>query len=114
MDFSKFYKIPIVDSHVHVWSIENADELPKLMNKVGYRYVNIVCTISINQVNFNPEAIYLKVNYPDLFYAFGGLDYTYKLKEIKEYGLSLVEQVERLMNIGFDGIKMVAPSFLFK
>ena len=73
MDFSIFRDIPIIDCHVHVWSLDGVEEAIETMQKAGYAQANIVSTISINRVNFNAEAIYLKAKYPDIFHIFGGL-----------------------------------------
>ncbi len=113
MDLSGFMDLPVVDSHVHFWDIDSTENTVNIVRKARYYRVNVVSIISRERVNFNPEALYLKAKYPSLFYAFGGLDYSAAFMGSKQAEPSLPEQVDNLMQMGFDGIKMVEgkPSF---
>jgi len=113
MDLSKFMDLPVVDSHVHFWDINSTENILNVVREARYYRVNVVSIISGERVNFNPEALYLKAKHPSLFYAFGGLDYSAVFMGSKQAEPSLPEQVDNLMEMGFDGIKMVEgkPTF---
>jgi len=104
---SKLMNLPVVDSHVHFWDINSTENMLNITREARYHRVNVASIISREKVNFNPEALYLKAKYPSLFYAFGGLDYSAVFMGSKQAEPSLPEQVNKLMGMGFDGIKMV-------
>ncbi len=113
MDLSRFMDLPVVDSHVHFWDIGSTENMLNIAREARYYRVNVVSIISRERANFNPESLYLKAKYPGLFYAFGGLDYSAVFMGSKQAKPRLPEQVDNLMKIGFDGIKMVEgkPTF---
>jgi len=104
-------KEKIIDCHIHVTDTEGVsrDALAGNMEKIGMSNMNIVCTISMEKprVNCNPEALLYKNSYPDRFYISGGLDYTKHFNKEKGLDEDLRDQVDRLKDIGFDGIKMI-------
>ena len=102
-----FSSIPVIDCHVHFRDIDKADAITRIKSNLGFQRINIVCSTSPVRGNFNPEAIYMKATYGDEFYAFGGLDYSSILTGSTCPEPSLTNQVDTLMRIGFDGIKMV-------
>ena len=97
----------IVDCHVHFGDVEDADLILSIMRDAGFKRMNLLSIISPVRVNFNPEDMYMKAAYPDLFYIFGGLDYSSTLLGLGKAEPSLTEQVDTLIKIGFDGVKMV-------
>jgi predicted TIM-barrel fold metal-dependent hydrolase len=101
--------IELIDCHVHVGSIEKKDYIDKIMDKVGVRNINIVCTISRQKpgINMNPEALFYKNMYPETFYICGGLDYSKLIDNQKGMEEDLKNQIDNLKRIGFDGIKMI-------
>ena len=107
MDLSRFMDLSVVDAHVHFRDIDLMENMLNIAREARYHRVNVVSTISRERVNFNPEALYLKAKHPNLFYAFGGLDYSAVFMGSKQAEPSLPEQVDNLMEMGFDGIKMV-------
>jgi predicted TIM-barrel fold metal-dependent hydrolase len=113
MDLSRLIDLPVVDSHVHFWAIESTQNILGIMREARYYRVNVVSIISRERVNFNPEALYLKAKHPSLFYGFGGLDYSTVFMGSKQAEPNLPKQVDNLIEMGFDGIKMVEgkPTF---
>lgn len=69
--------------------------------------MNIVCTISRDNVNANPAAFVAKATFPERFYVFPGLDHSAYFSDEKIATPSLAEQVDRLIALGDDGIKMI-------
>lgn len=103
---TRFANIPIIDCHVHFADIHLLDALWEIMEHAGVGRVNIVAT-SFRE-NLNPQAIYAKAQYPDRVYIFGALDYSRLLENPSAAtGADLAAQVDTLIAIGFDGVKMV-------
>ena len=107
MDMSRFTDLPVIDCHTHFLNVNSDKRMLEMMNKAGFHKIGIVSGVSREKVNFNPEALYLKAKYPDRFFAFGGLDYSAMFSGSKQPKPCLPEQVETLIDVGFDGIKMV-------
>jgi len=110
---------PIVDCHVHFGDVEDANLILSIMRDAGFKRMNLLSIISPIRVNFNPEEMYMKAAYPGSFYIFGGLDYSSVLLGLDRAEPSLTEQVDTMIKIGFDGVKMVegkpiARKFLMK
>jgi len=106
MDFSTFAEIPIIDCHVHFADIHLLDDLRQIMRSAGVGQVNIVVTSY--RGNLNPQAICAKAQHPDQIYIFGALDYSELLQNPPAAtGDDLATQVDNLIAIGFDGVKMV-------
>ena len=53
------------------------------------------------------QSLYMKSRHPDLFYVFAGLNHATKLSDGAVAGPSLVDQVDRFVAMGCDGIKMI-------
>jgi len=108
MDFSNLLKTPIVDAHVHFGDIRLTDEVLELMKQSGVGQLNLVSTISPKLVNLNPQALYFKARHPGQVYVFGALDYSGILGPAdRALTIPLANQVDRLMALGCDGIKIV-------
>jgi len=99
--------LPVVDCHVHFGNIKSADLILSIMKKAQFKRMNLVSVINLTSVNFNSEEIYMKATYHDAFYIFGGLDYSSILMGFDRVKPSLTEQVDTMIKIGFDGVKMV-------
>ena len=97
----------IVDSHVHLAGVAAADRMVEIADLVGLERISIACTISRTQINANPAALACKSQHPERVYVFCGLDHSRKLSDGQVQTPSLPEQVERLMAMGADGIKMI-------
>lgn len=81
--------------------------MERLRQAVGAERMNIVCIYGREVINHNPSGFAAKAEYPERFYVFGGLDHSAWWSDGKIGTPSLVEQVDRLLEIGCDGIKML-------
>lgn len=98
---------PIIDSHVHIRHVDQRAGMERIRAALGIERMNIVCIYSREVINHNPSGFATKVEYPGNFYVFGGLDHSAYWSDGKIETPSLVEQVDRLLAIGCDGIKML-------
>ncbi len=69
--------------------------------------MNIVCLFDERRVNANPEAWAAKAARPGHFYVFAGLDHSGVLSDGRIDPPSLDEQVDRLLEAGSDGVKLL-------
>lgn len=107
-----FYDIPVIDCHVHMSKVNslsktyNIDHLVQIMNSCTFSAMNILSITLWHDQNAvrNPLSMLLKAMYPDKIYAFGGL--TFPMPDTPDKRSCFVGQAQKLMNIGFDGIKM--------
>ena len=97
----------LVDSHVHLRNLRDIENLEAIRRHIGFERMNIVCLFSREGVNNNASAFAAKARYPESFCFFGGLDHSEYFSGGKIKTPSLAEQVDRLMAIGADGIKML-------
>ena len=97
----------IIDCHVHLSTLDGISNLRSICDHLGFERMNIVCTISREDVNANPAAFVAKAEFPERFFLFAGLDHSSFLVPDKVEPLPLSKQVDRLMAIGVDGIKMI-------
>jgi len=97
----------ILDCHVHLRDLSGIQDLEEIRRRVGADRMNIVCVFGRENVNANPAAFVAKAEYPDRFYVFGGLDHSAHFSSGKIAAPSLAEQVDRLIALGADGIKML-------
>jgi predicted TIM-barrel fold metal-dependent hydrolase len=112
MDFSTFTDIPIIDCHVHFRDCHLLADLWEIMAPAGVGRVSIVATSAGG--NLNPQAICAKAQHPDRVYIFGALDYSKLLQDPPAAtGADLATQVDRLIAIGVDGVKMVEGKPLY-
>ncbi|MEM2915489.1 MAG: amidohydrolase family protein, partial [Candidatus Bathyarchaeia archaeon] len=107
MDLSKFKNLSVIDCHVHFWNYKDEENIIKIKDACRFSKMNVVSTYNRIKVNENPEGIYLKAKNPESFYVFGGLDYSSIFSGKKEAEPSLVKQVDNMIDMGLDGIKMV-------
>jgi predicted TIM-barrel fold metal-dependent hydrolase len=105
VNFDKLAKMPVVDCHTHFLDPKRVRDILKVISIVGFNKVALLSLVDETKVNYNPEALLIKAQYPELFYAFGSLDYFSCFKGGES--LPLPEQVDLMENIGFDGVKMV-------
>lgn len=102
--------LPVIDSHVHIGnSIEAVEDAARFMDKCGYKSINIACLTgaglaTVDYLTQNMTAMLLKALYHKT-YAYGGLNHFLKDTDPKE--LRFAEQAKRLIDLGFDGIKML-------
>jgi len=96
-----------IDCHVHLRDPDSIAHLDALRQRVGLKYMNIVCTISRERVTANPAAFVAKKDRPGLFYVFASLDHAAHFSGGTVMAPPLWDQVDRLQALGADGIKML-------
>lgn len=97
----------IIDCHQHLWDSASADRLIEIADLVGLDRIGIVCTTSPESVNANPAAMVCKAKNPKRVYALLGLDHSTQMSGGKVQTPSLSEQLDRLIALGADGMKMI-------
>ena len=108
-ELNKFSRQDIVDSHVHFRNISFIKETYRFFTKeLGIKKLNLLSYAKPRAVNSNPQIICFKAVYPETTYIMGGLDYSQtKGLSDKKIASNLVTQLERLIRIGFDGVKLL-------
>lgn len=101
----EFARIPVIDCHMHVTSTLQTSNVLEIVSEAGYYRACLLSIIDDKRVNFNPDVLLLKALHPEMFYAFGSLDYSFIFTSNQPQPLH--DQVDRLLSIGFDGIKMI-------
>lgn len=111
----EFHDLPIINSHVHAfYSIGDGPEKIEMLGN-NVRQITDECKVeafaavsTVARRNAGilqrPISLLLKAMYPDKIYIFGNLDYP---REGKKQEYSFYEQAKSLIDIGFDGIKMI-------
>jgi len=97
----------LIDCHVHLRNLGEVRHLEAIRAHVGAEKMNLVCIFSRDGVNDNHAAFVAKAEYPDRFFVFGGLDHSSHFAPERVRAPSLVEQLDRLIAIGCDGVKML-------
>jgi len=97
----------MVDCHVHIWKADDAVNLNSIRERIGAERMNAVSIIYREHVNDNPACYAVKALYPDKFYVFPGLDHSTHLSGGKLVTPPLAEQVDRMIEAGADGIKLL-------
>jgi predicted TIM-barrel fold metal-dependent hydrolase len=100
-------KTPTFDCHVHLRNEAEIDRLGKLAARLGVSGMNLVSTSSQARINDNPPAFLAKSRRPEFFRVFAGLDHCSVLSGGAVASPPLAEQVERLAEIGADGVKLI-------
>ncbi|OGO80175.1 MAG: hypothetical protein A2Y21_03690 [Clostridiales bacterium GWC2_40_7] len=102
-----FSKINMIDCHLHTYDINCIDKIGKEMKTCNLDAINILSLTSYGEEYMaqNPMCLLFKAMYPEKIYCYGSLHYPLNgtLKEQSDFR----EQAERLMKLGFDGIKMI-------
>lgn len=100
----------VIDGHFHLSSevirTDFVDNLQDIMQACRVTSIVIAClTASGRRLCDNLMAALAKVAYPKSVYAFGGV--AHHLPAVPEERIDLADQARRLMQVGFDGIKMI-------
>lgn len=112
LGFKEFARIPVIDCHMHFTGIGEVSNMLEIISEAGFHRASLLSLIDEKRVNHNAGILLMKALHPEIFYAFGGLDYSSIF--IGCSSLPLAEQVDRLMKIGFDGIKMVEGKPIYR
>lgn len=99
--------MPLIDCHVHLVGLRNLENLDRLRAEVGTERMNLVCEVRSETVNDNPAGFAAKAEFAERFYVFGGLDHSSYFTDGRVRTPSLAEQVDRLIAIGADGVKLI-------
>ncbi len=98
----------MVDAHLHFENISLIEDTKSFFQELGIEKLNIVSPARLDRVNSNPQAMCFKAMYPDDVYIAGGLDYSeIEGKPEREIEKMLADQVLKLKEIGFDGVKIL-------
>ncbi len=101
------FDFPVVDCHIHYGNPSLMEGLVKILDDNKIRKCNIVCTPHEARLSLVPDALHLKAHYPDRVYVFGGLDISALFMFPDTCGTYFAGYVERLVEMGCDGIKMI-------
>jgi predicted TIM-barrel fold metal-dependent hydrolase len=110
MDISKLCQLHIIDCHTHFGGedLGAIDDMLEREKRGGVDQVAVLISSFPGRVTANPEGLYAKARHADRVYLFAGLDYSAIAKNVDHrWTYSLAHQVERLRDIGCDGIKML-------
>jgi len=97
----------MIDSHTHIWKPEDVEGLNAIREAMGADRMGVASVASFWRVNDNPVLFVAKAQYPTRFYTFLGLDHCAHLSGGAISTPSLAEQVDRMIEIGADGIKLI-------
>jgi predicted TIM-barrel fold metal-dependent hydrolase len=99
--------LPLLDCHIHFANPEYGRGLLEILDQARVAAFNIVCTPHRTRLSLVPDALYLKSQYPQRVYVFGGLDISPLFIARDSCGEIFAQDVERLRAMGCDGIKMI-------
>lgn len=98
----------IVDAHVHLENIEDLSNLQLICSSTGTERMNLLGLMGFEyNMSNNPHILKAKAACPDKFYAFPSLDHANYWISGYSGAPSLAEQVDRLISMGADGVKML-------
>jgi len=104
----------IINGHIHFGDITKIEEVKKIYLECGIKKINIVNVASVNEANKkNFASICFKYKYHEDTYICAGLEY-YLDKSRNELKKDLLEQVEKYMEMGFDGVKILETKPVFR
>jgi predicted TIM-barrel fold metal-dependent hydrolase len=97
----------IIDCHVHMGSMAEEASMLKIRETTGIEKMALVSIQNPTAGAGLPQSLYMKAQYPKLFFVFAGLNHGQKLSDGRVETPSLVQQAEGFVKIGCDGIKMI-------
>ncbi len=100
-------KLPSIDCHCHIRFLENVDSFQQIADKLNLQVMNINCIYRDKDINDNPLGMLAKYRRPDLFRFFAGPDHSALLNPDAATP-SFPEQVATLLELGADGMKILA------
>jgi predicted TIM-barrel fold metal-dependent hydrolase len=106
----------LIDSHMHFSSHDRLSELQLYCRQLGAQKVCVLSLPLKQRINFNPEILYAKAHLGSTCYGLASFDYSLLLFGAAAGGtgnLDLAGQVEKIRELGFDGLKIFLgkPSF---
>lgn len=97
----------IIDCHVHMGGVADEASMLKIREATGIGKMALVSIQNPTAGAGLPQSLYMKAQYPKLFFVFAGLNHAQKLSGGRVRTTSLVKQVEGFVKMGCDGIKMI-------
>jgi len=97
----------VIDGHVHFRRFSRLEPFLQLRQQVGVDRMNVVCILNPATAEGNAMALVAKAAGAGTIYCFGGLDHTTYKSGGKVKVPSLADQVDLLMEAGFDGVKLI-------
>ena len=106
-DFLGFCDLPVTDCHTHVWDVEDIFKVEALETRYRIDKSNLLGITSYDEkcMANNPLCLTFKLLFPGRVSAFGSLHYP--LTGAPKDGTDFLGQVKSLMEMGFDGMKMM-------
>ena len=109
------YAGTVIDCHVHpgqregvAASAQSVEALAGNLRAAGIARAGLVCTFHSTKVTANPGAFIAKHLRPELFYLLPGLDHSAHISGGELSPPPLAEQLDRLLALGADGLKLIA------
>jgi len=97
----------VIDGHVHLRSMADEASILAIREATGIARMALVSIQNPAQGSGLAQSLYLKARRPELFFVFAGLNHAGKLSGGRVKAPGLAEQVEGLVEMGCDGIKMI-------
>ncbi len=97
----------MIDSHVHLRWPSDIQNLDSVREAIGAERMCIASVADRRDINDNPALFAAKAAFPDRFYLFPALDHSTQFSSGAVQTPSFVEQVERAVKIGADGLKLI-------
>jgi len=99
--------LPLLDCHIHFGHPNYMPGLIDILDEQGVGKFNIVCTPHRARLSLVPDALFVKSQYPQRTYVFGGLDISPLFMAPDTCGEMFAAYVGQLLDMGCDGIKMI-------
>lgn len=103
----KFSLFDVIDGHVHIERVEDTGKFQTTLDEVSAVQAGVACQNDTGMTNTNPAGFVLKSRDPGRFFILAGLEHS-SLFQASSHSLQPDEQVERLLSIGVDGVKILA------
>ncbi len=96
-----------IDGHVHIITAADIPNMPLIRERLNASHMTVISVFNKKEVNNNPACYAAKASYPDWCYVGAGLDHSAYLSGGTVSTPTLVEQVDRMVAIGADGMKLL-------
>ncbi len=97
----------IIDNHVHMRGLDTERRMLAILEATGIEKMGLVAIQNEPAGSGLAEPLLLKACHPERFFVFAGLNHAEKLSGGQVRTPSLVDQVDRFVEMGCDGIKMI-------
>jgi len=110
MELTELGAYQITDCHTHFGG-DDLDAVDEMLNRLRAGGISRACLLVTSfpgRANANAQGLYAKAKHPDRVYLFMGLDYSPVARDVDHrLTYSLAAQVDRLIALGADGVKML-------